>query len=159
MKRHIAPVPTSGRQMSLMVKPSKVEAMTDVERVRATTTLALILIYAAGLIVEEFDGFQRRTDPHATPQAQGNRLFAVDAHGDWALGIGKRGPLIRAGVNKAGALFSKLVCNPGREVPQCLRTVSGPGLASMGNTSFSKPAVMPSDTSEAISFSAKVVLA
>jgi hypothetical protein len=59
MKQHNAPVATSGRQMSLMFEPSKVDGMSDVERAEAITTLAHLLMQAAGLIVEELDDEQR----------------------------------------------------------------------------------------------------
>ena len=47
MKQHDAPVPTSGRQMSLVFEPRKVE------QAEATRALAHLLMQAAGLIVEE----------------------------------------------------------------------------------------------------------
>lgn len=53
MKQHNAPVPTSGRQMSLMFEPRKVDGMNAVERAEATMALAHLLMQAAGLIVEE----------------------------------------------------------------------------------------------------------
>jgi len=59
MKQHNAPVPTSGRQMSLMFGPCKVDGLTEAERAKATITLAQILMQAAGLIVEELDDEQR----------------------------------------------------------------------------------------------------
>ncbi len=59
MKPHNTPVPTLGRQMSLMFEPSKVEGMDNVERAGAIATLAQILMQAAGLIVEELDDDQR----------------------------------------------------------------------------------------------------
>ena len=59
MKQHNAPVPISGKQMSLMFEPGKVEAMDDVERSATITTLAQILMQAAGLIVEELDDDRR----------------------------------------------------------------------------------------------------
>jgi len=45
--------------MSLMFEPSKVDGMSDVERAEAITTLAHLLMQAAGLIVEELDDEQR----------------------------------------------------------------------------------------------------
>lgn len=59
MKQQNAPVPFTGKQMSLMFEPGKVEGMTDVERSVAITTLAQILMQAAGLIVEELDDDRR----------------------------------------------------------------------------------------------------
>ena len=59
MKQHNAPVPTSGRQMSLMFGPFKVDGMDDTERAKATIALAQILMQAAGLIVEELNDEQR----------------------------------------------------------------------------------------------------
>ena len=59
MRQHDTPVPTSGRQMSLMFEPRKVDGMNDVERAGAITTLAQLLMQAAGLIVEELDDDQR----------------------------------------------------------------------------------------------------
>ena len=55
MIQHDTPVPSSGRQMSLMFEPRKVDGMSDVERAEAITTLAQLLMQAAGLIVEELD--------------------------------------------------------------------------------------------------------
>ena len=46
-------------QMSLMFEPRKVDGMNDVERAGAITTLAQLLMQAAGLIVEELDDDQR----------------------------------------------------------------------------------------------------
>jgi len=51
--------PRSGRQMSLMFEPRKVDGMSDVERAEATTMLAQLLMQAAGLIVEELDDDRR----------------------------------------------------------------------------------------------------
>lgn len=59
MKQHDAPAPTSGRQMSLMFEPRKVDGMNDAERAEAITSLAQILMQAAGLVVEELDDDQR----------------------------------------------------------------------------------------------------
>jgi hypothetical protein len=59
MKQHDTPLPITGRQMSLMFEPSKVDGMDEVERAGAITTLAQILMQAAGLIVEELDDEQR----------------------------------------------------------------------------------------------------
>lgn len=59
MKQHNAPVPTSGRQMSLLFGPCKVDGMDDTERAKATIAPAQILMQAAGLIVEELNDEQR----------------------------------------------------------------------------------------------------
>lgn len=59
MKKHDAPALTCGRQMSLMFEPQKLEGMTGTERAKATTTLAQILMQAAGLVVEELDDDRR----------------------------------------------------------------------------------------------------
>ena len=59
MKQHDAPAPTSGRQMSLMFEPLKVDGMNDMERAETTTALAQVLMQAAGLVVEELDDDQR----------------------------------------------------------------------------------------------------
>lgn len=62
------------------VRALMVERMNDMERAETTTALAQILMEAAGLIIEELDYYQRRTDPHATPEAQGRPLCAsIDA--------------------------------------------------------------------------------
>lgn len=59
MKQHDAPAPSSGRQMSLMFEPLKVDGMNDMERAETTTALAQVLMQAAGLVVEELDDDQR----------------------------------------------------------------------------------------------------
>jgi hypothetical protein len=59
MKQHDAPAPTSGRQMSLIFEPRRVDGMNDAERAKAVLTLAKILMQAAGLIVEEVGDEQR----------------------------------------------------------------------------------------------------
>lgn len=59
MKQHDAPAPTSGRQMSLIFEPRRVDGMNDAERAKAVLTLAQILMQAAGLIVEEVGDEQR----------------------------------------------------------------------------------------------------
>ncbi|WP_339485076.1 MULTISPECIES: hypothetical protein [Pseudomonas] len=53
MKQHDAPAPTSGRQMSLIFEPSRVDGMSDAERAKVVLTLAQILMQAAGISVEE----------------------------------------------------------------------------------------------------------
>ncbi|MGB0084812.1 MAG: hypothetical protein WBP94_05495 [Rhodomicrobiaceae bacterium] len=59
MKQHDAPAPASGRQMSLIFEPRRVDGMNDAERAKAVLTLAQILMQAAGLIVEEVGDEQR----------------------------------------------------------------------------------------------------
>ena len=59
MKQHDTLVPSSGRQLSLVFEPRRVDGMNDVERAEATTTLAQLLMQAAGLIVEELDDDRR----------------------------------------------------------------------------------------------------
>ena len=59
MKQHDAPAPTSGRQMSLIFEPRRVDGMNDAERAKAVLKLAQILMQAAGLIVEEVGDEQR----------------------------------------------------------------------------------------------------
>ena len=59
MKQHDAPAPASGRQMSLIFEPRRVDGMNDAERAKAVLTLAQILMQAAGLIVEEVGDDQR----------------------------------------------------------------------------------------------------
>ncbi|MGX8009797.1 MAG: hypothetical protein E5Y89_13250 [Mesorhizobium sp.] len=58
MKQHNVPAPTSGRQMSLIFEPHRLEGMSKVERAKALLTLAQILMQAAGLVVEELDDDQ-----------------------------------------------------------------------------------------------------
>lgn len=53
MKPYNGPVPTSGRQMSLVFEPRKLDGMKEVERAEATMALAHLRVQAAGLIVEE----------------------------------------------------------------------------------------------------------
>jgi len=53
MKQNNALALTSGRQMSLIFEPRKVDGMSDTERAKAVMTLAEILMQAAGLVVEE----------------------------------------------------------------------------------------------------------
>ena len=53
MKQHNAPVPTLGRQMSVLLEQGKGEGVYDMEGTEATTTLAHLLMQAAGLVVEE----------------------------------------------------------------------------------------------------------
>lgn len=59
MKKHDAPASTLGRQMSLMFELRKLDGMSGTERAKATTTLAQILMQAAGLVVEGLDDDRR----------------------------------------------------------------------------------------------------
>ena len=59
MKKQTVPAPPLGRQMSLMFEPQKLEGMTGTERAKAKTTLAQILMQAAGLVVEELNDDRR----------------------------------------------------------------------------------------------------
>lgn len=45
--------------MSLMFEPSKVDGLNDMERAGAVTILALVLMQAAGLTVEELEDVRR----------------------------------------------------------------------------------------------------
>ena len=58
-QQHKVPAPTSGRQMSLIFEPCRVDGMSDTERAMALLTLAQILMQAAGLVVEELGDDQR----------------------------------------------------------------------------------------------------
>lgn len=53
MNKHDTPALASGRQMSLIFEPRRVEGESDAERAKAVNTLAQILMQAAGLVVEE----------------------------------------------------------------------------------------------------------
>ncbi len=53
MNKHDAPAPASGRQMSLIFEPRRVDGMSEAERAKTVITLAQILMQAAGLFVEE----------------------------------------------------------------------------------------------------------
>lgn len=59
MKQQDMPAPTSGRQMSLIFEPRRVDGMSDADRAKAVITLAQILMQAAGLVVEELGDDQR----------------------------------------------------------------------------------------------------
>lgn len=59
MEQHNVPAPTSGRQMSLIFEPRRVDGMSDAERAKTVLTLAQILMQAAGLVVEELGDDQR----------------------------------------------------------------------------------------------------
>ena len=51
-------VPTSGRQLDLMFKPRTLDALSDKDRKKAVSTLACLLMEAAGLVVEEINDDQ-----------------------------------------------------------------------------------------------------
>lgn len=51
-------VPASGQQMNLPLDPRKLDAMKETERAKAVQMLAVILMQAAGLVVEEFSDDQ-----------------------------------------------------------------------------------------------------
>lgn len=53
MKPHNIPEPTPGRQMTLVFEPRKLDGLSDKERAKAVSTLAQIMMQAAGLAVEE----------------------------------------------------------------------------------------------------------
>lgn len=53
MNNHDTPALASGRQMSPIFEPCRVDGMSDAERAKAVITLAQILMQAAGLVVEE----------------------------------------------------------------------------------------------------------
>ncbi len=53
MNKHDAPAPTSGRKMSPIFEPRRVDGMSEAERRKAVILLAQILTQAAGLAVEE----------------------------------------------------------------------------------------------------------
>ncbi len=59
MKQRNVPGLASGRQMSLMFERRIVDGMNDEERTGVTTTLAQILMQAAGLTVEELEDDRR----------------------------------------------------------------------------------------------------
>ena len=59
MKHRNMPALTFGRQMNLEFEPRRLEGLDDVERHKATSTLAQSLMQAAGLIVEELSDDQR----------------------------------------------------------------------------------------------------
>lgn len=59
MKRLNMPAPTFGRQMSLEFEPRRLGGLDDTERRKAVSTLAQILMQAAGLVVEELSDDQR----------------------------------------------------------------------------------------------------
>jgi hypothetical protein len=53
MKQERIDVQISGRQLSLIFEPDKVDGMNEADRTKAVWTLARILMQAAGLRVEE----------------------------------------------------------------------------------------------------------
>lgn len=59
MKHRNMPAPTMGRQMSLEFEPRRLEGLDDEGRSKAVSTLAQILMQAAGLVVEELSDDQR----------------------------------------------------------------------------------------------------
>ncbi len=50
---------TPGRQMTLVFDPRKLDGLSDQERAKAVSTLAQIMMQAAGLAVEEVGDDQR----------------------------------------------------------------------------------------------------
>lgn len=59
MNKHDTPAPTSGRQMSLIFEPRRVDGMSEAERTKVVITLAQILMQAAGLVIEELNDDRR----------------------------------------------------------------------------------------------------
>lgn len=59
MNKHDALAPTSGRQMSLIFEPRRIDGMSQAKRRKAVITLAQILMQAAALVVEQL-GDDRR---------------------------------------------------------------------------------------------------
>jgi hypothetical protein len=53
MKQHAAPALTSGRQMSLIFEPCRIDGMNEAERAKVVLTLARVLMLAAGIRIEE----------------------------------------------------------------------------------------------------------
>ncbi len=53
MNKHDRAAPASGVQLSLIFEPRRVDGMSELERTKAVTALAQILMQAAGLVVEE----------------------------------------------------------------------------------------------------------
>lgn len=74
------PTPADGRQVNLEFEPQRLEGLDDPERRKAVSTLAQILMQAAGLMVEKLSNDRHCVDPGNAPHAQGRRLSApVDA--------------------------------------------------------------------------------
>jgi hypothetical protein len=59
MKHRDMPAPIMGRQMNLAFEPRRLEGLDDTEQRKAVSTLAQILMQAAGLLVEELSDDQR----------------------------------------------------------------------------------------------------
>lgn len=59
MNKHDAPATSSGKQMSLIFEPRRVDGMSEAERTKAVIALAKMLMQAAGLAVEELSDDQR----------------------------------------------------------------------------------------------------
>lgn len=53
MTHRTMPTPAYGRQLNLEFEPRRLEGLDDAERRKAVSTLAQILMQAAGLMVEE----------------------------------------------------------------------------------------------------------
>jgi hypothetical protein len=53
MKQEHVVVQISGRQLSLIFEPDRLDGMNEAKRAKALLTLAQILMQAAGLVVEE----------------------------------------------------------------------------------------------------------
>ena len=53
MTHHTMPTPAYGRQLKQDFEPRRLEGLDDTERRKAVSTLAQILMQAAGLMVEE----------------------------------------------------------------------------------------------------------
>ncbi|MGO7274691.1 hypothetical protein ACCT18_05255 [Rhizobium ruizarguesonis] len=51
-------VPPSGRQLDLIFKPRTLDGLRDKDRKKAVSTLACLLMQAAGLVVEEINDDQ-----------------------------------------------------------------------------------------------------
>lgn len=59
MRPNSNPEPIPGRQMNLVFEPRKLDGLSAEDRTKAVSTLAQILMQAAGLVVEEL-GDDRR---------------------------------------------------------------------------------------------------
>ncbi|WP_018240902.1 hypothetical protein [Ensifer sp. BR816] len=57
-------VPASGRQLDLIFKTRMLDGLSDKDRKKAISTLACLLMQAAGLVVEEFND-ERNPPPKA----------------------------------------------------------------------------------------------
>jgi hypothetical protein len=58
MRPRNTPVPTLGRQLNLIFETRKLDGLSDKEREKTISTLARLLMQAAGLVVEEFNDDQ-----------------------------------------------------------------------------------------------------